>query len=482
MTYSTTANNHYNALKFKMSFGFAGAFLVVMAFLAFSVIYQANRMITNKVLELTHDLSLQATAAIDSVIESTESMMNVLFLPVNPTANGEMPDADTVFMSRLQAIQNSRDFAVVYRDGRIIGSLTDESIAALGKPLYTVLSSTVNNYENSRGWLTADDLSSRQIYYLRKINEDSLAIASVNVSDIANCIYNSNLSNGLVLRFIAPNGLILFSTDTMENGMTIAFNEIGLLFSRLGQAQIVNKQLTVVDQCKNGWLVTIMADTDYILKEKNALISFILVVFFVCLSLVFVFCIVFSLHLIMPIETLVRRLSDQCIRDADTKLYLKEHFGEEVKQIIESQVEDKYALIQLDIDNFQQMHEMRGNSFCSRLIKELADAMLATFPEESIFGRIDNDRFMVFVTLPGDSFQTIHQLCLSVQDSFRERVERAENATGVSVSAGVVLVPEHGTDFDLLCELSDRAVFAIKKNGRNGYHIYNPEDDVDMWK
>ncbi|MCQ2981369.1 MAG: GGDEF domain-containing protein [Treponemataceae bacterium] len=472
----TPFSNHYNHLKYRMAVGFSLAFFVVISFLSASILYQTNLMLSNKVLDLTSLLDRQVTVALNSVIQDTEQRMNILFLP---TGN-EPPEM--VFNGRFTALQSTGEFAVVYQDGTVRGHIDEKSAAVLGKPLYSVLNGYLPEGKTDRTWITADDLSTGQVYYIRRHSPQSIIITTMNVGLLGKMISNASLSSGIVLRVIANNGLILYSSNQEEIGTTVDSGEISLLNGRVDQPKIVNRQLYVINRSSNGWLIAATADTRNILSERNELIQYVLIICFIAMSFIVIFCIVFSMNLTMPIDTLVRRLYNQSIRDQDTKLFLKEHFGECVRQMLEEGENEKFALIQLDIDNFKQMHDMRGNTFCNRIIKELADAMQATFPENALLGRIGNDRFMVFAQLPGDSFQQIHNWCLAIQDSFRERVEKTENATGISVSSGVVLVPEHGTDFDLICELSDRAVFAIKREGKNGYHIYTVDDDVNVWK
>jgi len=470
----TPFTNHYKHLKYRMVFGFSLAFLITTAFLAGTIVYQSNNMMTGKVLEMTNVLTNQVTVAVDSLIKTYEERMNVLFLPT-----GNEP-ADMVFKGRFSALQHSASFALVHKDGRIEGSISDASIASLGKPLYQVLNMAITSDEGT--WITADDLSSGEVFYVRRFSPDSCIITSIHINQIRNLVSNSSLSEGLVIRVVASNGLVLYSTQEYETGMGIDSGELNLLNSRIDTPKIDWKQMNVITRCSNGWLVTASARTADILQERSKIVQYALIMFFIAIGFILVFCIVFSMNLTMPIDTLVRRLYNQSIRDQDTKLFLKDYFGECVKSKIEQNQAENFALIQLDIDNFKQMHDMRGNTFCNRIITELADAMQTTFPDDAILGRIGHDRFMVFTRLPGDSFQQIHQWCLTIQDSFRDRVEKTENATGISVSCGIVLVPEHGTDFDLICELSDRAVFSIKREGKNGYHIYTPGDDVNVWK
>ncbi len=484
-TNSSPFGANYQHVKYKMALGFSLAFIVVSTVLTVTFLLHTNALMTKKVLSLADNIAGQIVISMNSIIGNQENMMNVLFLPEGEPVPGAVSndnELSVVFMSRFRSLQNFRNFALVYSDGTISGNLDDASIAALGKPLFAVLSSFLKSQNEDWGWITDDDLSSGQVFFLRRLSPSIIVLSSLAVSEFdRNITGNQVVSNPFIFRVISPNGMVLYSTNKNESGNCLDVGEVGLLYSRLNKPQIQNKQVSVVQKCDNGWIVTLTAETSEILKEQATMLRFFVITLFIVCSFIIIFCIAFSMNLTMPIDTLVRRLYEQSIRDSDTKLFLKDHFGECVKSRLENQSSEKYAMIQIDIDNYKQMHDMRGNTFCTRIISELADAMLATFPEDSIFGRIGHDRFMVFARLPGDSFQSIHHWCLAINDSFRERVEKTENATGVSVSCGVVLVPEHGTDFDMICELSDRAVFAIKRDGKNGYHIYN-DDDMNLWK
>jgi diguanylate cyclase (GGDEF)-like protein len=55
--------------------------------------------------------------------------------------------------------------------------------------------------------------------------------------------------------------------------------------------------------------------------------------------------------------------------------------------------------------------------------------------------------------------------------------DQLEPVGPVTVSIGLSLMPEHGTDFNVLIELADRAMYRAKDLGRNRVFVWDGEGD-----
>ena len=86
--------------------------------------------------------------------------------------------------------------------------------------------------------------------------------------------------------------------------------------------------------------------------------------------------------------------------------------------------------------------------------------------EEKINADIDE-----LVTLKSVARDKIERMENDVSDSVSEDVE-------LSVSIGVAIAPEDGTDYVSLCSKADKALYHVKQNGKNNYHFFRVRKDV----
>ncbi|KAA2302485.1 diguanylate cyclase, partial [Clostridioides difficile] len=59
---------------------------------------------------------------------------------------------------------------------------------------------------------------------------------------------------------------------------------------------------------------------------------------------------------------------------------------------------------------------------------------------------------------------------------FSSHFKIAGNYINLSMSIGISLFPKHGQEPSELLRHADGAMYKIKKNGKNGYGIYEPEN------
>ena len=58
----------------------------------------------------------------------------------------------------------------------------------------------------------------------------------------------------------------------------------------------------------------------------------------------------------------------------------------------------------------------------------------------------------------------------------QEQGKAAASEGMTSVSIGVAFYPENGVTFEELYGAADKALYHVKKNGKNKYHFYGMED------
>lgn len=175
-----------------------------------------------------------------------------------------------------------------------------------------------------------------------------------------------------------------------------------------------------------------------------------------------------------------KRREQQLLKAAEqdplTGLYNKAATQRRVEDFLSRQMAEgrSHALLVIDVDCFKNVNDTFGHAFGDFILKEFSSAIRANLHTDDIVGRIGGDEFLALVknvpdevwlktTLDGMN----RDLCreVAVNDSFCE----------ISASIGVALYLQSGWTYQGLFKKADKALYAVKKGGKNGNRIYMEE-------
>lgn len=148
-------------------------------------------------------------------------------------------------------------------------------------------------------------------------------------------------------------------------------------------------------------------------------------------------------------------------------------FYDRLQQAIIQAKRDKtrLALIFIDLDRFKQVNDTLGHHIGDLLLKAAADRMQDCVRESDTVGRLGGDEFVVLLHLIEGQ-----QDALLVAEKIRHAINQPLELDGqmliASVSMGVAIYPEHGSDEMQLLLNADRAMYLAKGDGRNRVHLY----------
>ncbi len=136
------------------------------------------------------------------------------------------------------------------------------------------------------------------------------------------------------------------------------------------------------------------------------------------------------------------------------------------------------ALLVLDVDHFKLINDTFGHLQGDDVLREVADILRAGLRGYDLAARYAGDEFVALLpetTLDG-AREVADRICAAVRGhSFKLR-DRLGNVP-VTVSVGVAAFPEHANDTDALFAAADRALFQVKRQGRDGAASASTEKD-----
>lgn len=130
--------------------------------------------------------------------------------------------------------------------------------------------------------------------------------------------------------------------------------------------------------------------------------------------------------------------------------------------------EDKLAVLFIDLDGFKAVNDSHGHDAGDEVLKQVAARLLMNTRASDTIARIGGDEFVILQTGVKTS-QDVQLVVEEVLQSLNEPFSIAEGDMQLSGSIGIALYPEDGSDEEELLKSADKAMYAIKESGKNGY-------------
>lgn len=125
----------------------------------------------------------------------------------------------------------------------------------------------------------------------------------------------------------------------------------------------------------------------------------------------------------------------------------------------------------LDLDGFKRINDEQGHEAGDALLVQLAGHLRAATRAEDVVARLAGDEFCVVLVGVTDRAE-----CARVTEDLRLALQRDLRATGVGVSLGLALGPEHGQDSAALLHAADLAMYADKAARSRGRDVSGTAD------
>jgi len=128
----------------------------------------------------------------------------------------------------------------------------------------------------------------------------------------------------------------------------------------------------------------------------------------------------------------------------------------------------------VDLDNFKQVNDSLGHLGGDDLLRVVAQRLVSVMRFGDIVARLGGDEFCVFVrSLSGDgTYRTLAEKMLSI---VAEPVRIGDEIVRITLSIGVVAIPEHGNTLEAILQKADIAMYHAKFRGKNNYQLYSVE-------
>ncbi len=300
--------------------------------------------------------------------------------------------------------------------------------------------------------------------------------------------YNIIVSQGENEAYLSDGNLIdvIERNATNENKQSVKNMNIDFKNRQVG-AQVVTVEGDIRSLCYapvelGGLYFVVGVENEYVIAEGKAYYDEATSMIFAMMIAIGVF---FLLVLVINFITKLvdRRQKSELQIKADTDLLTgltnKAATERMIREYMSKNPNGSGVLFIIDVDNFKKINDTMGHAFGDEVLKELGGQLRGMFRALDVVGRFGGDEFLVFMTDIKDP-GAIKRNADRLRDFFRQFKAGEYVKYSVTASIGAAVFSEDGRDLESLFKMADKALYVVKRRGKNDLAFYGDvKDEAD---
>lgn len=138
------------------------------------------------------------------------------------------------------------------------------------------------------------------------------------------------------------------------------------------------------------------------------------------------------------------------------------------------------AFLMVDLDGFKKINDLYGHESGDQLLREVADRMRDVIPPSSVIARLGGDEFGICLVFEPEYPETVDRIAEEIVQNLAKPIQVAETDQAVTASIGIAKPDLDCDSMDMLMRRADIALYATKKNGRNGFSWFESGMEVEL--
>lgn len=169
------------------------------------------------------------------------------------------------------------------------------------------------------------------------------------------------------------------------------------------------------------------------------------------------------------LTSLLEMLKEKAIYDSLTEVYNRDFvltYAENEIEKIKSGEEKNIILVFIDLDDFKKINDAYGHDKGDEVLSRISKILKESFRSSDIVGRIGGDEFLVIV-------HSINKKAIEDKlEQIRAHIEKKFKEFNISISYGIVSIPQETGDLQEALRLADKRMYDMKFRKSN----YNKEE------
>jgi len=137
-----------------------------------------------------------------------------------------------------------------------------------------------------------------------------------------------------------------------------------------------------------------------------------------------------------------------------------------------------FAVLFVDLDRFKQINDSLGHGFGDRVLVSVSERLQDCIRQVDTAARIGGDEFMLI--LAGVDAAGAEVAARRILHAISQPVVVDGMSFSLTVSIGIAMYPEDGTDADELTKNADSAMYAVKERGRADLRFYQRQMNIGL--
>ncbi len=187
--------------------------------------------------------------------------------------------------------------------------------------------------------------------------------------------------------------------------------------------------------------------------------------------------VVWSMSDITEHKTQERIATYKSLHDALTQLPNRSYLFNTLDRMTQSEDQDKFAVLFLDLDNFKQINDNYGHPVGDQLLISCAGRIRNALRVPDTLARLSGDEFIIILENVG-SPDLVTQVIDRINQSFSNSFNLSGISLDTSLSIGVTFFPRNATKSRELIRQSDLAMYQAKRLGKNTFCFYEASMEV----
>lgn len=338
---NTTKSVKRKNLKRKLLLSYILIALIPVVLISTLTYMNTKRSLTSKVSELSRNINTQTQLNIDKYLNGLENSVTIALadndvMNINPaviTDNGYLVTKNKIqaYLKSLGLLNNCTDFALIYENESIIGTTSNITSKLFNlKTIYLDLNGKIVNSPNKSIWFTGIDNNFSKIFYIKKLKENSLLLASVNTDELDSIFNKLQGINNTTYSLIDGEEKVLYSTNK-----ELIAKPINILVPSDSSGQVLDKDnLILYTTCNNGWRLVSETPNKYIFSELSNTATFTCVISILCMLMAALIGRVIAKRISNPINNLANKIKEVANGDLTVKTDI--HTNDEIEELSDS--------------------------------------------------------------------------------------------------------------------------------------------------
>ena len=175
---------------------------------------------------------------------------------------------------------------------------------------------------------------------------------------------------------------------------------------------------------------------------------------------------------IAELKDLKDRLEHMAQHDPLTGLPNRPLFNDRLEQaLVQAQRrESRFAVLYMDLDRFKAVNDAHGHEAGDALLVAAAQRLSACLRQADTLARLGGDEFAA-VLLDVQDHESVLRVAEAMVAAVGRPFELGPPACTIGLSLGIAMYPADGASAPTLQSAADRAMYAVKQSGRNGFRF-----------